>query len=400
MKINRNYLRLPDNYLFSTIAAKTRAYQAAHPQQALIKLSIGDVSRPLPVPVVKTLQDASAEMGQRATFQGYGPETGYPWLKAAIRDYYQTTKGVTLTPDEIIISDGAKSDVANLLDIFDPHCTVAMTDPVYPVYWESNVMVGHKIKLLPATAKNGFLPMPNRHARVDLIYLCNPANPTGVCYTREQLKQWVDFALKHHAVILYDAAYEAFVRDPQLPTSIYQIAGAKQCAIEICSLSKTAGFTGLRCGYTVVPTALIARGVSLNRLWQRRQTAKFNGVSYLVQRAAAAVFSPTGWTAIQRNLRYYQRNTTLITQTLDSLNWSYVGGVHSPYVWVRCPKGQTAWQFFDYLLSHAGIICPPGVGFGKAGEHYVRLTGFNTYAQTRRACQLLNKVLTQFKQNI
>ena len=398
MRINRNYLRLTDNYLFSTIAAKTRAYQDSHPRQPLIKLSIGDVSRPLPAPVVQALRDASNEMGQAATFHGYGPETGYPWLKAAIKDYYQTTKGVTLDPTEIIVSDGAKSDVANLLDIFDPHCTVAMTDPVYPVYWESNVMAGHKIKLLKATAANQFLPLPSRHAKADIIYLCNPANPTGVCYTREQLKQWVDFAIKHHAIILYDAAYEAFVRDPQLPTSIYQIDGARRCAIEVCSLSKTAGFTGLRCGYTVVPTELTAKGVSLNHLWQRRQTAKFNGVSYPIQRAAAAVFSPTGWAAVQRNLRYYQRNTALIVQTLATMQWQYVGGVHSPYVWVRCPQGQTAWQFFDYLLSSAGIVCTPGIGFGQSGEHYVRLTGFNTYAQTRRACRLLSQVLAKFNQ--
>ncbi len=397
MKINRNYCRLTDNYLFSTIAAKTRAYQAAHPHQALIKLSIGDVSRPLPTPIVQALRNASDEMGQARTFHGYGPETGYPWLKTAVKSYYQTTKNVTLDPTEIIISDGAKSDVANLLDIFAPHCTVAMTDPVYPVYWESNVMVGHKIKLIKATAANQFLPLPSRRARADIIYLCNPANPTGVCYTREQLKKWVDFARKHDAVILYDAAYEAFVRDPALPTSIYQIEGARQCAIEICSLSKTAGFTGLRCGYTIVPNDLKAGTVSLNRCWQRRQTAKFNGVSYPVQKAAAAVFSSTGWTAVQRNLRYYQRNTALITQTLDALAWPYVGGVHSPYVWVRCPAGQTSWQFFDYLLTNAGIVCTPGVGFGKAGEGYVRLTGFNTTAQTRRACQLLSHVLTKFR---
>lgn len=389
--INRHYLKLGENYLFSTIAAKTRDFQARHPRQKLIKLSIGDVSQPLPKSVVRAYQDAVTELGQVATFRGYGPETGYPWLKDALVNYYQTNKGVTLQPDEIIISDGAKSDVANLLDIFDPHCSVAMANPVYPVYLESNLMAGHKIKFFAAHAKNNFLPLPKRRYRADLIYLCNPGNPTGVCYTREQLQQWVDFAHRNHAIILYDAAYEAFVTDPTLPTSIYQIDGARECAIEICSLSKTAGFTGVRCGYTIVPLNLQRQGVSLNWLWRRRQTAKFNGVSYPVQRAAAAVFDPAGWDGIQKNLQYYRNNTRKICQTLDALGWSYVGGVHSPYIWLKCPDEMTSWQFFDTLLAEVGIVCTPGVGFGTAGEHYVRLTGFNTAANTARACQRLLK---------
>lgn len=393
MKINKNYLRVGENYLFSTIAAKTRAYQAAHPEQEIIKLSIGDVSRPLPKCVVNAMRQACADLGQAKTFHGYGPETGYAWLKDAIAQYYQTSKGVTLQPEEIIISDGAKSDVANILDIFDRKSTVAMCDPVYPVYLESNLMLGRKPKFFHATPANGFLPLPNKKIKADIIYLCNPCNPTGTHYNYAQLQQWVNFAIKTNAVLLYDAAYESFITDDQVPSSIYQLDGAKTCAIEICSLSKTAGFTGVRCGYTIVPKELKCGKVSLQRLWARRQTVKFNGASYVVQRGAAAVFSPEGLSAIKQNLAYYQRNVRVICQTLDKLQMSYVGGVYSPYVWVRCPDGMTSWQFFDYLLQEAGIVCTPGAGFGKNGQDYVRLTGFNSYTNTVKACKKLVSVL-------
>lgn len=390
MKINRHYLTLPENYLFSTVAAKTHQFQAEHPEQSIIKLSIGDVSRPLPSVVVAAMRHACTEMGQPKTFRGYGPETGYAWLRQAITDFYQEQYQVQLDPDEIVVSDGAKSDLSNLLDIFDPQATVAMCDPVYPVYLDSNLMLGRQPQFFRATAENNFLPLPDDSIHADIIYLCNPANPTGACYNRTQLKQWVDFARAHHAVILYDAAYACFIDDPSLPCTIYEIDGARACAIEICSLSKMAGFTGVRCGYTIVPQALrTADGVSLNQLWRRRQTTKFNGVSYIVQKGAAAVFTPTGLKEIQQNLAYYRRNVRLICQTLDTLKWQYVGGMHSPYVWVRCPKQFTSWECFDWLLKQTGIVCTPGVGFGTAGENYIRLTGFNTYTNTRRACQRL-----------
>ncbi|MBS7400941.1 MAG: LL-diaminopimelate aminotransferase [Eubacteriales bacterium] len=390
MRINRNYLQLPENYLFSEVAKRTREFQAHHPEMPIIKLSIGDVSRPLPAVVVQAMKQACSEMGASKTFRGYGPEIGYPWLRTAIADFYQKQCGVKLEADEIIISDGAKSDLSNLLDIFDPQATVAMCDPVYPVYLDTNLMLGRRPKFFRATNANNFLPMPNESVVADIIYLCNPSNPTGVCYNRAQLQQWVDFAREHGSVILYDAAYACFVREPELPRSIYEIDGARECAIEICSFSKMAGFTGVRCGYTVVPKSLVtADGVSLHQLWQRRQSTKFNGVSYIVQRGAAAIFTEQGLTAVAKHLAYYQRNVQMICQTLDKLHWSYVGGKNSPYVWVRCPGMRGAWEFFDFLLRETGIVCTPGIGFGTAGENYIRLTGFNSYANTRAACRRL-----------
>lgn len=389
IKINRNYLKLPENYLFSEVAKRTQEFEKHNPQTDLIKLSIGDVSRPLPSVVVKAMKRACAEMGQSKTFRGYGPELGYPWLRQAIANFYQQFK-VQLDPDEIVISDGAKSDLSNLLDIFDTALTVAMCNPVYPVYLDTNLMLGHKVQFFSANIANNFLPLPNEQITADIIYLCNPANPTGVCYQRAQLKQWVDFAREHQAVIIYDAAYTCFIQDADLPRSIYEIDGARECAIEVGSLSKMAGFTGVRCGYTIIPKNLrTADAVSLLQLWRRRQTTKFNGVSYIVQRGAAAVFTPAGLKAVQQNLDYYQRNVRLICQTLDQLHWSYVGGEHSPYVWVRCPGARTAWECFDFLLKQAGIVCTPGSGFGSAGENYVRLTGFNSYTKTRAACRRL-----------
>ena len=293
----------------------------------------------------------------------------------------------------IIISDGAKSDVSNILDIFDSQVKVAMCNPVYPVYLETNLMLGRQVQFFEATAENDFLPLPNDKIQADVIYLCNPANPTGVCYNRAQLQQWVDFAREHNAIILYDAAYACFITEPNLPKSIYEINGAYECAIEICSLSKMAGFTGVRCGYTIIPKQLSRDGVSLNQLWRRRQSTKFNGVSYIVQRGAATVFTPVGLSEIQRNIIYYQRNLRLICHTLNKLKWQFFGGVNAPYVWVRCPKQMKSWQFFDYLLNNLGIVCTPGVGFGTCGEGYVRLTGFNTYKNTRIACQCLLQLL-------
>lgn len=392
MKINRNYLTLPENYLFSTVAKKTREFQDQHPNVPVIKLSIGDVSQPLPKVVINAMRQACSEMGTAKTFRGYGPEIGYEWLRHSIADFYQLQSRVVIEPDEIFISDGAKSDLSNLLDIFDSQATVSMCNPVYPVYLESNLMAGRQPQFFQATKENDFLPLPDEKIVTDVIYLCNPSNPTGACYNRVQLQQWVDFALVHHAVILYDAAYACFINDPQLPKSIFEINGAKQCAIEICSLSKMAGFTGVRCGYTVIPkTLLTTNGISLNQLWRRRQSTKFNGVSYIVQRGAESVFTPDGLSTVTNNINYYRRNLRLICRTLDTLQWKYVGGVHSPYVWVQCPLNQTSWECFEFLLHNAGIVCTPGVGFGTAGEHYIRLTGFNTYTQTRLACRRLLK---------
>lgn len=390
MKINRHYLALPENYLFSMVAKKTREFQKRYPERSIIKLSIGDVSQPLPKVVVRAMRQACTEMGDAKTFRGYGPETGYEWLRQAIADFYQTQFQVQLGLDEIVVSDGAKSDLSNLLDIFDSQATVAMCNPVYPVYLDSNLMLGRQPQFFNATADNHFLPLPDEKIMADIIYLCNPSNPTGACYDRISLQKWVDFARTHHAVILYDAAYACFIDDPQLPKSIFEIDGARECAIEICSLSKMAGFTGVRCGYTVVPKTLCtADGVNLNQMWCRRQTTKFNGISYIVQRGAEAVFTPQGLRAVQTNLAYYRRNVQLICQTLDALQWKYVGGVHSPYVWVQCPQQFSSWECFDWLLEQTGIVCTPGVGFGTAGENYIRLTGFNTYAKTRLACQRL-----------
>ena len=390
MKINRNYLNLPENYLFSTVANKARIFQEANPQRPLIKLSIGDVSRPLSVVVTRAMRQAVSEMGNVKTFRGYGSEVGYPWLRETLVNFYWEQFDVVIKTDEVMISDGAKSDLGNLLDIFDPQATVAMCDPVYPVYLETNLMLGRSPKFFHATAENNFLPLPDEKIKADIIYLCNPANPTGVCYDRAQLKEWVDFALAHQAVILYDAAYACFVADSNLPRSIYEIPGADKCAIEVGSLSKMAGFTGVRCGYTIVPHNLkTPDGVSLNQLWKRRQVTKFNGVSYVVQRGAEAVFTTAGLNAVDNHIAYYRRNLGLICQTLKQLGWQYFGGVHAPYVWVRCPNGLTSWQCFDYLLEKCGIVCTPGVGFGKCGENYIRLTAFNSYEQTREACKRL-----------
>ena len=390
MKINRHYLDLPENYLFSTVATKAHAFQEANPQRSIIKLSIGDVSQPLSAVVVRAMKKAAAEMGKAKTFRGYGLEVGYLWLRNAIANFYQEQSDVKLQSDEIMVSDGAKSDLSNLLDIFGAEATVAMCDPVYPVYLETNLMLGRKPQFFSATAENKFLPLPDENIKADIIYLCNPSNPTGVCYNRAQLKQWVDFARAHGAVILYDAAYACFIDDVDLPRSIYEIEGAKQCAIEVGSFSKMAGFTGVRCGYTIVPHELCTLdGISLNQLWKRRQATKFNGVSYIVQRGAEAVFTAAGLKAVDQNIAYYRRNLKLICQTLTQLGWEYFGGVHAPYVWVRCPHGLSSWECFDYLLDETGIVCTPGVGFGQGGENYLRLTAFNSYEQTREACERL-----------
>ena len=373
MKINTHFLNLEKSYLFSNIADKVKTYKRANPEKEMIRLGIGDVTLPLPDVVVEALQQATEEMRVAASFRGYGDEQGYLFLRKAIQRYY-TEKGVTLDEDEIFVSDGAKSDLSNILDIFAADNTVLIPDPVYPVYVDTNVMAGREIIYADGNESNGFLPMPDKKA--DLIYMCSPNNPTGAVYTREQLQAWVDFALENDAVILFDSAYEAFVQDNTLPTSIYEIKGAEKCAIEFSSFSKTAGFTGTRCGYTVVPKALVRGGVVLNPLWLRRQTTKFNGVAYIVQRGAEAVFSTEGRKQIKKNIQYYMANAAHISETLKNLNIWHTGGEHSPYIWLKCPNGLSSWDFFDYLLTKANIVGTPGAGFGKNGEGFLRLSAF------------------------
>ncbi|MEG2393454.1 MAG: LL-diaminopimelate aminotransferase [Ruthenibacterium sp.] len=392
MKMNRNYAKLESSYLFSTIAKKVAAFTAAHPEKEIIRLGIGDVTLPLTEPVVSALHTAADEMAKQETFRGYGPEQGYPFLREAIADYY-AKRGVTLAPDEIFVSDGAKSDLGNFLDLFDADNTVLVTDPVYPVYADTNLMAGRRIVYAAATRENDFLPMPDAGLAADLIYLCSPNNPTGAAYDKTQLALWVKYANANNAVLLFDAAYEAFLAEDTLPHSIYEVQGAQSCAIEFCSFSKTAGFTGLRCGYTVVPKALQRDGFSLNSLWLRRQTTKFNGVPYVVQRAAAAVFTPEGQAATRKNIEYYRANAAVIGKALARAGVWYCGGKNSPYLWMQCPKGMTSWEFFDYLLETAGVVGTPGAGFGANGEGYFRLTAFGDAEKTKLAAERLQAAL-------
>ncbi len=392
MKINANYKNLKASYLFSDIAKKTAAYKEQNPDADIIRLGIGDVTLPLCTAVVDAFHKAADEMGKKDSFKGYGPEQGYGFLKDAIKDYYKSEDGVTLDADEIFISDGAKSDLGNILDIFAKDNTVLVPDPVYPVYVDTNIMDGRNIVYMNGTAENNFLPMPNDAVDADIIYLCSPNNPTGAAYNHAQLKEWVDYATKKGAIILFDAAYESFVISKDLVRSIYEIEGARNCAIEFCSFSKTAGFTGTRCGWTVVPMELEADGMSLNKMWLRRQTTKFNGVSYPVQLAAAAVFTPEGRAQIAENLGYYRENAKIITEALDELGIWYTGGVNSPYIWLKCPNGMGSWEFFDLLLTKANVVGTPGAGFGAMGEGFFRLTAFGDRDRTKEAAERIKKL--------
>lgn len=392
MHINSNYQNISETYLFSEIAARVKRYQEENPDAKIIKMGIGDVTRPLCSAAVEALKKAADEMGTKEGFKGYGPEQGYDFLKSALASYYKKTSDVELELDEIFVSDGAKSDIGNILDIFSNDNVIAVTDPVYPVYVDTNVMAGRKITYIPANKDNGFLPMPTEGFEADIIYLCSPNNPTGAAYTKDQLKVWVDYANSHDAVILFDSAYEAFVTDPKVPRSIYAVEGARTCAIEFCSFSKTAGFTGTRCGYTIVPNDLIREGVKLQKLWLRRQTTKFNGVSYPVQCAAAACLSKEGLEQIRANLEYYKYNADVMTSTFNELGWPYYGGTNSPYIWVKCPDNMSSWEFFDVLLGKANVVGTPGEGFGKSGEGYLRLTSFNTHGNTMEAMRRIKEV--------
>lgn len=394
MKLNTNYLNVNDSYLFSTIAKKVAAYQQAHPDKTVLRLGIGDVTLPLAPAVISALHSAVDEMANKDTFRGYGPEQGYGFLKDSIAAYYKE-RGVQLAGDEIFISDGAKSDLGNILDLFSQDNVVLVPDPVYPVYVDTNVMAGRKIIYADANEANGFLPMPDYSVDADLIYICSPNNPTGAAYTVAQLKEWVDYATKKGAIILYDAAYECFVESEGLARSIYQVDGAKNCAIEFCSFSKMAGFTGTRCGYTVVPEAIEKDGLSVNKMWLRRQTTKFNGVPYIVQRGAAAVFTKEGREQISKNLDYYRANAKVIAEGLKELGIWFTGGENSPYIWLKCPNGMKSWEFFDYLLENAQVVGTPGAGFGVNGEGFFRLTAFGSAEVTKEAVERIKKLLSK-----
>ena len=392
MQINRHFLEVADSYLFSTIAHKVNEYTAANPDKKIIRLGIGDVTRPLAPAVIDALHAAVDDMSKAETFHGYGPEQGYDFLKESLQSYY-ASHGVKLDLDEIFVSDGAKSDVGNILDLFSTDNLVLVPDPVYPVYVDTNVMAGRKIQYMNATEENGFLPLPDESVDADIIYLCSPNNPTGAVYTKDQLQTWVDYANEREAVILFDAAYECFITDPTLPRSIFEIPGAKTCAIEFCSFSKTAGFTGTRCGYTVVPKALVRQDTPLNKMWLRRQTTKFNGVPYIVQKGAAAVFTEEGLPQIKETIAYYLDNAKIIAQAMDELGIWYTGGTNSPYIWLKCPNDMKSWDFFDLLLEQANVVGTPGAGFGQNGEGFFRLTAFGNRENTQEAVERIKKLL-------
>ncbi len=403
-KVNQNFLKLPGSYLFSEVARRISVYSAAHPQARIIKLSIGDVTRPLAPAVIQAMHRAVDEMGTFEGFHGYGPEQGYAFLREAIAQHDYAARGVDIKPEEIFVSDGAKSDCGNIGDIFGTDNVVAVCDPVYPVYVDTNAMAGRageyqeelgrwsRLVYMPCVAENGFTPEPPQE-KVDLIYLCFPNNPTGAVATREQLKVWVDYANANGAVILYDSAYEAFITEEDVPHTIFEIEGARTCAIEFRSYSKTAGFTGNRCAYTVVPMELKRDGASLNALWNRRQCTKFNGVPYVIQRGAAAIYTPEGKDQTRASINYYRQNAQVIREGLTAAGLSCFGGVNAPYIWIKTPDGMGSWDFFDLLLDRASVATTPGAGFGPSGEGYIRLTAFGGAEATREAVERVKAAL-------
>lgn len=398
VKINENFLTMKKNYLFIDIAKRLKAFTAANPDKPLIRMGIGDVTLPLAPVVVEAIKKAADEMGVKETFRGYEDSgTGYDFLKEAIAGYYKSF-GVSLELSEIRVNDGAKADCGNITDIFGDGNTILVTDPAYPVYVDSNIMAGRDVIYADSNEENGFAAMPDENVHADIIYLCSPNNPTGSVYTKAQLKEWVDYALKNEAVIIFDSAYEAFISDPELPRSIYAVEGAKKCAIEMCSLSKTAGFTGTRCGYTIIPEELIVKAsdgtdVSLAQIWGRRQGSKFNGVSYPIQRGAEAVFTPEGQKQTHEAIDYYRRNAKVMADALTELGIKFTGGINSPYLWLKCPNNMGSWEFFDYLLNNIQVVGTPGEGFGKNGAGWFRLTAFGTYENTVEAMRRLKELL-------
>ena len=392
MKVNSNFDNLVPNYLFAEIAKRVNDYQKANPEKDIIRLGIGDVTLPLAPVVIDAMKKGADDLSAKETFKGYPDYEGYAFVREAISGYYKSF-GVSVDADEILISDGAKSDCGNICDIFDKDNTVLVTDPVYPVYVDSNIMAGRKILYADCNKSNDFKAMPDSSVHADIIYLCSPNNPTGAAYTEEELKAWIDYAIENDAVILYDCAYEAFITE-DLPRSIFAVEGARQCAIEFCSLSKTAGFTGTRCGYTVIPKELERDGHNIYKLWYRRQATKFNGVSWPVQCAAAAVFSEEGQQQIKVNLEYYKENARIIAQALDELGIYYTGGKNSPYIWLECPNGLKSWEFFDLLLEKANVVGTPGAGFGRNGEGFFRLTSFGDREKTIEAVRRIKEILS------
>jgi len=403
VKINENYLKLPGSYLFSTIAKKVNAFTEENPGKKIIRLGIGDVTQPIAPAIIKALHEAVDEMGHKETFHGYAPDLGYGFLRETIAKEDYMARGCEISPDEIFVSDGAKSDCGNIQEIFDESCKIAVCDPVYPVYVDSNAMAGRtgeyeeeagkwsNVIYMPCTAENHFVPELPKEIP-DLIYLCVPGNPTGTTLTRDQLKVWVDYANECGAVILYDAAYEAYIAQDDVPHSIYEIEGAKTCAIEFRSFSKNAGFTGIRLGFTVIPKALKRGGISLHSLWARRHGTKFNGAPYIVQKAGAAVYSTEGKAQLKEQVAYYMRNAKVIYSGLKGAGCEVYGGVNAPYIWLKVPAGMTSWEFFDRLLEEAGVVGTPGSGFGPSGEGYFRLTAFGTYENTIEAIERMKEM--------
>ncbi len=388
MKVNHHALELEQNYLFSEVAKRIRKYHAEYPERELLKLSIGDVTRPLSRIITEEMKTAAEEMSHAETFHGYGAEQGEPFLREAIAAYYHK-RGIAVDAEDVFVSDGAKCDLGNLCDLFDADNTVLLPNPVYPVYYDTSIMAGRRVIFADGTKENGFLPMPDHSVHADIIYLCSPNNPTGAVYSKEQLAEWVQYAQENSALILFDAAYEAYIRDPELPHSIFEIAGAANCAIEINSLSKTAGFTGVRCGWTVVPRTLQFDGASLHDMWFRRMATKYNGTSYIIQRAAAKVFTEEGLRAVQQDIDYYMENARILKEALAKAGIHSVGGENAPYVWMQCPENADSWTFFDTLLYQYGIAGTPGVGFGTAGQGWLRFSSFGTRETVTKAAAYL-----------
>lgn len=391
---NAHYSELKDSYLFNTIYRKTAEYQNAHPDKKIFRMGVGDVSRPLCDAVIRALHEAVDDQATMKKFHGYMPESGAPELRKAISGYYQRF-GVSISPNEIFVSSGACDDLGDILELFDQNNTVLVIEPAYPEYVDTNILAGRKIIHLNSGEENGFLPLPSDELKADIIYICSPNNPTGAAFDREQLRSWVDYANRQGAVILYDAAYEIFIDDPAIPHSIFEIEGATSCAIEICSLSKTAGFTGTRLGYTVVPEALERMGMNLNVMWARNRETRTNGISYILQRGAAAVFTPAGYEQIRKNIQVYKENARVLMKAFDQGGIRYYGGKNSPYIWMKCPEGMDGWEFFDYLLDEIQVVGIPGEGFGSCGKGYFRFSAFgdpdDTKEAARRLCQLLRR---------
>ncbi|MBQ6661422.1 MAG: LL-diaminopimelate aminotransferase [Lachnospiraceae bacterium] len=391
---NMNYGNLKDSYLFYNISQKLKAYQSAHPGEHLYRMGIGDVSLPLCDVVIKALHEAVDDQSDASRFHGYMPECGAPFLRETIAAHYNA-RGVALTPEDVFVSSGASDELGDILDLFDRGGSSLIIEPAYPAYVDANIIAGRKIIHLPSGRDNGFLPEPDNSAAADLIYLCSPNNPTGAVFDREKLTKWVNFANEHGSIILFDAAYEAFIEAPALPRSIFEIPGARTCAIEICSLSKTAGFTGTRLGYTVIPRELVRNGMNLNDMWIRNRTTKTNGVSYIIQKGGAAVFTEEGQRQIQENLRVYKNNAAVITQALDKAGIWYCGGKNSPYIWLQCPNGIDSWSFFDLLLNEIQVIGTPGAGFGACGEGYFRFSMFGSPEDTKEAAKRLEALFAK-----